>query len=304
MNSLHSALDAFAMWTEDRLRRAPEPCRLGSPRPLDCFAPLPTLPKDAPRAGLWFAPSPRPASPGDRMSVYATPAPSGRRGTLLLVPPWKINRPDLVSAYTRLAGEAGFDAWLVCPPYHLHRTPPGTRSGEGFVSLDLSRLRWAFEQLVLELRVCAALAAPRGPVGLLGLSLGALAGALAATSPERLDFAALVAPANLRLAVESTAIGRRYRRLAEEALSPWPPAKELGRALEPFDPSLRAVTAGQLFIAAGRYDVIAPPQGALDLSRAWGAEPRLYPRGHLSLILFCRALRRDLLAFVGAPTVH
>jgi hypothetical protein len=302
--SLHSALDAFAVFTEDRYRRTPEPCRLRSPLPLDCFSPLPALPASPPRRGLWSAPSPLPSRPDDRMSVFATPARAARRGTMLLVPPWKIGSLGLVSGYTDLLAEAGFDVWLVCPPHHLHRTEPGARSGEGFVSLDLARLSRAFEQLVLELRVCVALAALRGPVGLLGLSLGGLAGALAATSPERLDFVALVAPTNLRLALEHTAIGRRYRRLAQRASSRWPSGEELAAALAPFDPSSRSPTTRRLFIGAGRHDLIAPPQGALDLSRAWGVVPRLYPRGHLSLLLLCRALRRDLRAFVASGGLH
>ena len=96
------------------------------------------------------------------MSVRATPAGGERRGTVLLVPPWKISRPELVSGYARLLAEAGHDVWLICPPRHLERAEPGSRSGEGFISLDLARLRAVFEQLVLELRVCAALAASQG----------------------------------------------------------------------------------------------------------------------------------------------
>jgi len=234
------------------------------------------------------------------MSVIATPARANPRGTVLLVPPWKIGSPGLLSGYTRLCCESRLDVWLVCPPHHLHRTSPGARSGEHFVSLDLFRLSRAFEQFVLELRVCIALAARRGPVGLVGLSLGGLAGALAATAPEALDFAALVAPANLHLALECTAIGRRYRRLALRASPDWPTGEELAAALAPFDPSSRPLTARELFVAAGLHDVIAPPQGTLELSRSWGVAPHLYSRGHLSLLFLCRALRQDLADFIDS----
>jgi hypothetical protein len=173
----------------------------------------------------------------------------------------------------------------------------GSRSGEGFVSLDLARLRAVFEQLVLELRLCAAMAAREGEVRLLGLSLGGLAGALAASAPERLDFAALVAPAQLALVMTRTAIGLRYRRLATRAGSTWPEAGVLEAALAPFDPALRAPTAHRLFIAGGLHDRVVPTTGPVDLARAWGVEPRLYPRGHISLLFLCRALRHDLTRF-------
>ncbi|MFL5261831.1 MAG: hypothetical protein ACJ79L_05445 [Anaeromyxobacteraceae bacterium] len=293
----HRSLDAFAVWTEDRLRRAPEACLVAPAAPLACFGPLAELPGTAPVEGPWSAPSPLPLDDGDRMGVRAMRARGPRRGTALLVPPWKIARPALVSGYAALLCRAGWDVWLVSPPHHLERTAAGKRSGEGFVSLDLARLRRVFEQLVLELRTCTALAAPSGPVALVGLSLGALAGALAATAPERLAFAALVAPPHLPAVMAETGIGRRYQRLAARAGTAWPGTDALSAALAPLDPGLRPPTAARVLVASGRYDAIAPPDGPARLARAWGAETALYPRGHISLLFLCRALRRDLAAF-------
>jgi len=294
---LHRSLDALAVWTEDLVRREPEPCRLAAPEPLRCFGPLPPLPDELPPGTSWSLPSPRPIVPEDRLSVHVTPTRGARRGTALLVPPWKTRSPRLVSGYAALLARAGWEAWLVCPPHHLERTPAGARSGEGFVSLDLDRLRTTFEQQVLELRTCTALAARRGPVALLGLSLGALAGALAATAPEPLELAALVGPPQLALVMTETGIGRRYRRLAERAGSPWPATAALAEALAPLDPTRREPTARRIFVAAGLHDHIAPVAGARALAATWGVEPRLYPRGHLSLLFLCGALRRDLTAF-------
>jgi predicted alpha/beta hydrolase family esterase len=293
----HRSLDAFAVWTEDRLRRAPEACLVTPAEPLACFGPLVALPETAPAEGPWSAPSPLPLHAGDRMHVRAARARGPRRGTALLVPPWKIARPGLVSGYAALLRRAGWDLWLVSPPHHLERTIAGKRSGEGFVSLDLARLRRVFEQLVLELRTCAALAAQSGPVALVGLSLGALAGALAATAPEPLAFAALVAPPHLPAVMAETGIGRRYQRLAALAGTAWPANDALSAALAPLDPALRAPTAARVLVASGSYDAIAPPEGPARLARAWGAERVCYPRGHISLLFLCRALRRDLAAF-------
>lgn len=294
---LHRSVDLFAVWTEDRLRLVPEPFRPAPPAPLCCFGPLPPVPDAPPRVGRWSAPSPRQVDPPDRLSVHATPARGERRGTVLLVPPWKIGSPGLVSGYTRLLSEVGYDVWLVCPPRHLERTPAGVRSGEGFVSLDIARLRATFEQFVTELRFCAAWAAGLGKVGLVGLSLGGLAGAFAATAPERLDFAALVAPAHLSLVMTETGIGRRYRRVATLAGSTWPDEEAISAALAPFDPGLRTPTARRLLVAGGMHDRIVPVAGPSALARAWDLRPRLYARGHISLLFMCRELRRDLAQF-------
>jgi hypothetical protein len=291
------------MWIEDRVARAPAPFRPAPRSPLACFAPLTPLADRAPGpTGRFTVPAPHGgAFEGDRLVVDAWPAHGARRGTAILVPPWKLRGRGVLSPLVRVVRRAGLEAWLLTPPHHLERSAPGARSGEAFVSPDLAATRRAIEQLVVELRALAALARTRGPVGVLGLSLGAHAAALAATA-EPLDFAALLAPpADLGEVLAATAIGRRYRRLAARAGAPLPPAEELRAQLAPLDPSARTPTARRLLIAVGAHDGIARAAGALRLARAWGVPPLVYPRGHLTLLFACRALRRDLAAFLAAP---
>jgi hypothetical protein len=296
--TFHCALDYLAVWTEDRLERPPEACVLTPPSPLGCFGPLPPLPRDAPREGTWSTASPRPLADGDRLWIHVAPALGARRGTAIVVPPWKIRDRDLVSGWTDVVREAGWDAWLVSPPHHLERTAPGARSGEGFVSLDVARLRAVFEQLVLELRLAHALAARRGPVAVVGLSLGGLAAALALTAPEPFDAGVLVAPPALPSVMSETGIGRRYRRLALAAGSPWPATGDFEASLSPLDPARRAPTTGAVLLAAGVHDRIALAAGTLRLASAWEKNAHVYPRGHISLLFLCRALRRDVREFL------
>ncbi|BDG04038.1 hypothetical protein [Anaeromyxobacter oryzae] len=306
---LHRAVDVLAMWSEDLKRLAPAPFVGADGAPLDCFGPLPALPPPPGPSGAWRAPSPRP-TPGDaEMHVEATP-PRGRpRGTLVLVPPWKLPRLSLLSGWRALLAGAGWEVWTLIPPRHLHRAAPGSRSGEGFVSPDVPALRAAFEQLVLELRVLAALARERpGEAGVIGLSLGGLAALLAATAPERLDLAAAIGPpAELAAVFARTRIGRRYLRLATRAGAPPPPPAALEAMLAPFRPEARRPTARRVLVAVGAEDRIALPEGALAVARAWGAEARTYPRGHLTLLFACGAVRRDLVRFASperdAPAV-
>jgi hypothetical protein len=300
---VHRAVDRLASWVEDRAPRAPQPFRAGPLGALDCFGPLPPLPHDGPRGGgRWSAPSPRPERGEDRMAVQVFPAEGRRTGTALLVPPWQTERASHVAGWISVLARTGREVWLVVPPHHLDRTAAGARSGDGFVSMDIARLRRSFEQLVLEIRVVAALAARRGPVDLVGLSLGALGSALAApVIPELSRLALFAPPADLGAVMGETAIGRRFRNLAVRAGAPLPDPAALREALAAFDPIRLPRPAADLFVGVGAHDAIALPSGALALARAWGARAEVYPRGHLTLLFLCRRARRDLARFLAQP---
>ncbi|HEY6099751.1 MAG TPA: alpha/beta hydrolase [Anaeromyxobacter sp.] len=233
------------------------------------------------------------------MMAWIFPAERPRRATALLVPPWLTGGVSLVRGWLRLVARGDRDVWLVIPPHHLERAAPGRRSGEDFISLDLARMRATFEQLVLEIRTLAALAARRGPVELVGLSLGALASAMAACASTDVARAVLVAPpADLAAVIGETPIGRRYRSVAERAGVPLPPNEELRGPLAAFDPSRLPRPTAPVLLGVGRNDAIALPAAALALARAWGADARVYPRGHLTLLFACSALRRDVARFL------
>jgi len=285
------------MSVEDRYRRQPQAWRPGPDGPLEALAELGPLPPPPSGPGLWSTASPGPFRE-DRLRLHVALARAPRRGTAILVPPWKIPCRALLAGWIRLLVRAGFDAWLLVPPYHLERTAPGARSGEGFVSADLGRFRQALAQTVLELRLCAALSAPGGEVVVLGLSLGALVAAWAATAPERMDAVALVAaPADLGAVFQGTPIGARYARLAARAGTPLPPPAELENRLFPLAPLRQRPTAEHILVAGGSEDLIALG-GPGTLAKAWGLPLRTYPRGHMTLLFACRALRRDVRDFL------
>lgn len=297
----HKRVDALAMWIEDLRHRAPVPFVAAAREPLDCYGPLPPLPPP-PERGTWGAQSPRP-TPGDaRMLVEVSPARGPRRGTTIVVPPWKLPRLSLLAGWTAAVARSGNEVWTLIPPLHLRRSPPGHPSGQTFVTADVPALRAVVEQLVLEIRMLLALARTRGqPVGLLGLSLGALAAALAATAAEAPDRAAVVAPpADLHAVALETRIGRRF--LARpRAAGAAPAAGELADMLWPFRADGRPPRAGRVLVAVGSADAIALPGPAAVLARTWGAELRVYPRGHITLLFLCRALRRDVAEFLAPP---
>jgi pimeloyl-ACP methyl ester carboxylesterase len=218
-----------------------------------------------------------------------------RRGTVVLVPPWKIRSTSILGGWSRALAARGMETWIPVPPLHLERTPPGARSGEGVVTPDLERMREVLEASVREVRACLARAAGEGGrVALVGLSLGGLVAAWAACGPERVDVAALVAPpCDLAGVFRETPIGRRYGALASRAGAPVPEGPELARRLGWLAPLGLRPTAGRVLVAGGAHDAIAV-DGAGALARAWGLPLRTYPRGHLTLLLACARLRREI----------
>ena len=260
---------------EDRVTRPAVPWRPGPDVPLD-------------PSGL----------PDSLPPIRVTPASRSRRGTAILLPPWKFRSAAVLAGWIRPLAGAGYDVWLAVPPLHLERTPPGQRSGEGVVSPDLGRMREVLGRSVLEARACAARAAAGGgEVVLVGLSFGALVAAWVATGPERVDRAALVAPpADLAAVFRETPIGRRYAALAERAGEPLPAGQELARRLGWLAPLGRQPTAGRVLVAGGHHDAIAVG-GPRALASAWGLPLREFPRGHLTLLFGCPALRREVAAF-------
>jgi hypothetical protein len=300
---LHGAVDSLAMWSEDLRRRTPIPFVAAAREPLDCFGPLPPLPRPPDGPGAWEAPSPRPAPGDDILHVEVTPAEGERRGTAVLVPPWKLPRLSLLSGWTRTIARTGLDVWTIIPPLHLHRSPPGIRSGEAFVTPDVPALRKAVEQLVLEIRLLLELARGRGgEVALVGLSLGGLAAAIAATTDEAAParVAVVAPPADLHAVAAETRIGRRILGLTGPA-GVSPAIDTLPDMLWPFRAHARPARAGRVLVAIGSHDAIALTAAATELARDWNADLRVYPRGHLTLLFLCDALRRDLRAFLGGP---
>jgi pimeloyl-ACP methyl ester carboxylesterase len=274
---LHRLVDRLAMAAEDRVSRPPVPWRAGPAGPLDPFGP-----------------------PGRLPPLRVTGASRPRRGTAILLPPWKFRSPVVLSGWVRSLARSGLEVWLAVPPLHLERTPPGERSGEGVVSPDLDRMRGVLEQAVLEARACAVRAsALGGEVAVVGLSFGALVAAWVATGPERVDRVALVAPpADLGAVFRDTPIGGRYAALAARAGAPVPAGDELERRLDWLVPLGRRPTCGRVLVAGGAHDAIAMG-GARVIARAWGVPLREFPRGHLTLLFGCPAVRCEVARFAA-----
>lgn len=189
----------------------------------------------------------------------------------------------------------GFRALIPAAPYHLERTPSKVYSG--------AALFWSPELVVAG--VAQWLADVYGliqglrqegveRVGLVGYSIGSLAGGLAATLWPDLDFAALLAPVGHHLESIRRSRVARY-------LWPWMKRVSVGEAalLDRWAPRRRPLVARKALFLITLYDDLQPTELQWDWWRAWG-EPahREFGHSHIS-VCFSGRLYRELEAFAA-----
>jgi dienelactone hydrolase len=221
-------------------------------------------------------------------------------------------RPDLpfvLAVHGLLAGSPRYEEWQcrrltglgahaarIDLPFHLRRTPPGGRSGTGYITSDLRRTREVVRQSVED---CAAVLAwarrevsPR--VAVLGTSLGGLVACLLAA---HLELDAVVATAPFCDPAESLldhlpARSRGALGLVGDGGGSWGPDRAAARlavraALAPIAPrafSPPATPGERIAIVRPLLDGIVGEAPMRSLAEAWGAQVWSYRHGHISVM--------------------
>lgn len=191
----------------------------------------------------------------------------------------------------------GLDVALVTLPYHGRRASAQCRySGELFASWDVGQLSEAVRQSVHDVHLVVEWlrSRGRGPVGVLGVSLGGYATALLAALRDDLAFAIPVVPAVSLADLPFRLLERRLAGLEAPFTS-----DELERAYRIHSPLTYPLrTARQsVLIVGGRGDAVTPVSHVRRLWRHWG-EPKAawFSGGHVA------AFRRSQM--VGAIEAH
>ncbi|MBI5497598.1 MAG: hypothetical protein HY904_21485 [Deltaproteobacteria bacterium] len=247
-------------------------------------------------------------APNDRMYIHFWPARGPRRGAVVLAPPWKFTVWASLWPVARVLNALGFDVAGYSTPYHFERTPPGAFSGELFATWDMPRTGWAVRAAVLELCALIESLQSRGPVALLGTSLGGYLSAMTtvvsgryprrAFVPERVCL--VVPPDSILDTFLKSPIGERYRRLLLANGGSIPDEHFLRHLSRPFSPSnfAPAVPGERIQVLAARHDVMVPLESSQRLAAAWGARFRVYEAGHVSALGLSWGVWRDAAGFL------
>lgn len=201
----------------------------------------------------------------------------------------------------------GIAAALLALPYHLGRRPPGIRTASHLLDPNPERMVAFFEQAQTDVDAAIDWLERRaeidpGRIGLVGISLGAVVGALSVARDDRLranvlvlgggDVAHILSDGALTFFAR-----RRYRRRGvDEEL--------LRRALAPVEPLAYArplPPSRRLLMINARYDLVLPHQDTLKLWEAFGRPPILWlETGHYGPQLISDRLNEVIEAFLAA----
>ena len=123
-----------------------------------------------------------------------------------------------------------------------------------------------------------------GSVGLWGLSIGALIGALAAERDARLAWAVLAQPPMRTGSAWGSPISAPMREHMQAIGVTREAVETVVRGLAPVGPP--ALGASRVLLQGGRWDRLATAESLADLGRRWpGAAVKLYDGGHISMAI-------------------
>lgn len=101
------------------------------------------------------------------------------KGIIIMLHGWKIDSQTLYKVFINKFVNNGYGVIFLELPYHLHRTPAKSYSGEYFISANLQRTIDAYRQAVLDVRCVIDFALQHTKnIALCGTSLGAIVAAL------------------------------------------------------------------------------------------------------------------------------
>lgn len=201
----------------------------------------------------------------------------------------------------RLA-QRGVAALFVRLPYYGERRP---EDGDRFLSADIERSILAMRQGICDVRRAAIWLGRREEVdadrlGVAGISLGGIVGAVAAGVAPELDSAALVLAGGGLAEIlweMPEAEARRYR---DAWIAAGKTLEDLEALTRPFDPLTYAdgLRSKRVLMIAGRADEVIPPRAARRLWEAAGRPPiRWYDCGHYSAAGYLLPAIRETVAF-------
>lgn len=164
----------------------------------------------------------------------------------------------------------GIAGVVVTLPYHLKRTPPGSRTGAMAITSDPDKLIQTMVQSVADVRRAVDWVQSRAEfdsarIGISGTSLGALVAALAVGVEPRLKHAAfMLGGVDLAHIIwHSSRVVRQRDEMRSDGLT----EEKLRARLSPIEP-LAYLPESQLqssFVISAKYDTVVPPEDARKL---------------------------------------
>jgi dienelactone hydrolase len=265
---------------------------------------------DAPQYGvirLTFPSQVQSPSPNNNLvrGYYYQPKVDGRVPAVVVLHGWgPFLGAKMEQKLCRALAERGMAAFFLMLPYHMERHAEGRRSAQGTISADPQRLVESGRQAVVDLRCVLDWLEGRPEVdsqrlGVLGISLGAIAANLAMGVDERLAAGvAIVGGGDLADVMWRSPLAFPWKWKMQRAGITRPMLQEILRPVEPITFADRNRPRRVLMIN-GYHDVIIPESSTQKLWDALGEPPIIWLNsGHVSLFLVREEVFEAAFAFL------
>ncbi|KIQ78544.1 hypothetical protein RW25_27840 [Bacillus sp. L_1B0_8] len=196
----------------------------------------------------------------------------------------------------------GWNMYYFTLPYHFDREPIGSHySGEYMVSANIERTIKSTKQAVVDLRTLIhwIKTNKKGPVILIGISLGGFITNLTATVECEIDILASIFYANkLSYSIWNTSPGKFIKEDLEHHGVTYDKLIEYWKITEPSQ-ALPQVNKKNILLICGKYDQYVHFEDTNYLWEAWERPNRyMYDCGHAGIVLKRKKIAMDTLAFI------
>ncbi|TMV46257.1 abhydrolase domain-containing 18 [Paenibacillus mesophilus] len=223
---------------------------------------------------------------------------------VIFVHGWRMSSFDRIKSMfqKQLMDDLGWNPYYFTLPYHVQRKPDlSLYSGEYMVSADIGRTIQAVRQAVIDLRTLIGWikANKKGPVIVIGVSLGGFLTNLTALVEPRIDAMVSIFYANrLSYSIWNTIPGKYIRTDLEHHGVNYGDLVRYWKITEPSQ-SVPVLQKDRILLISAKNDLYVHIEDADYLWEAWDRPARhVYNCGHAGIVLHGKAIARDALSFV------
>lgn len=217
---------------------------------------------------------------------------------------WRMSSFDRIKKifHERIAEELKWNMYYFTLPYHFEREPETSLySGEFMISANISRTIDSTRQAVKDLRALIQWIKKnkKGPVVLIGVSLGGFITNLVATLESEIDILTSIFYANrLSYSIWNTIPGKFIRKDLEEHGVNYEDLTSYWKITDPSQ-AVPKMKKDNILLISAKYDQYVHIEDADHLWEAWGRPPRyIYKGGHAGIVLNRKRIAVDTLSFI------
>ena len=223
---------------------------------------------------------------------------------IIFVHGWRMESYDRIKKmfHNRIMNDLGWNMYYFPLPYHFQRQPDNSLySGELMISANIDRTVQSTRQAIVDLRALIhwIKANNKGPVIIVGVSLGGFITNLVATLESKIDALVSIFYSNrLSYSIWNTIPGKFIREDLEHHGVNYNDLIKYWRITEPSE-GIPKIKKDNILLISAKYDQYVHIEDANYLWESWGTPTRyVYNCGHAGIVLNRKKIATDTLLFL------